>query len=77
MKNSTIIKHITKEPDGEKTYTYRLDPSYMGTAKSSLLPESIAMEVKDSSNNITQSIKAKTIEIDKPIDNKLFSNIQN
>lgn len=36
----------------------------------------LQLEVKDSSNNVKQSLKTKTIEIDKAIDTKLFSSIQ-
>lgn len=36
----------------------------------------LQMEVTDSSNNVKQSLKTKTIEIDKTIDTKLFSSIE-
>lgn len=42
LKNSTIKDRIINL-DGEKAYIHRLDPSYMGIAKTSLLPEDFAM----------------------------------
>ncbi|PFJ17653.1 hypothetical protein COD67_14430 [Bacillus cereus] len=54
-KNSTINKRITVEPDGEKVYIHRLDPSYMRIAKTILLPEDYAMGYMEDSTkwNIT------------------------
>ncbi len=42
LKNSTIKERI-KTIDGEKAYIHRVDPSYMGIAKTSLFPEDFAM----------------------------------
>jgi hypothetical protein len=42
LKNTTIHERITTV-DGEKAYIHRIDPSYMGIAKTSLFPEDIAM----------------------------------
>ncbi len=42
LKNTSIHERITTV-DGEKAYIHRVDPSYMGIAKTSLFPEDIAM----------------------------------
>ncbi|REK59700.1 MULTISPECIES: hypothetical protein [Anoxybacillaceae] len=42
LKNASIHERITTV-DGEKAYIHRIDPSYMGIAKTSLFPEDIAM----------------------------------
>ncbi|MDA1536438.1 MULTISPECIES: hypothetical protein [Bacillus] len=43
FKDSTMKDRVVTDANGEKTYNYRIDPSHMGIAKTSLLPENFAM----------------------------------
>lgn len=51
LKGTTIKDRVVVEEDGEKAFYFRVDPAYMGIAKTSLLPEDIAIGLLENKKN--------------------------
>lgn len=51
LKGTSIESRVIKEENGEKSFLTRIDPAYMGIARTSLMPEDIAMGLLENDKN--------------------------